>query len=221
MIRSTRQVLKERREIRKMKNENPPDISGTFEAFNSIKLFGRVDKLYQALGTDIPTYDINKPVVVERAEFYAKQKGIFVELNTYLGSSKDDPNFSLSPPLNTLQEDPRLNQIGIWENAGRMGSGTEWVLHLANYEPDNGRWTIRPTKVNDDNMVEEIEAIYVESGKDPIRVTDVNGLPGTVLPNQTQYPCLAHAKAKRKKHNHDEHEHEDHEHEDHDHGNGY
>ena len=213
MNKSTRQVLKERREIRKMKNENPPDISGTFEALNSIQVFGRVDKLYQLLGTDIPTYDINDPLLVKRAEFYAKQKGVFVELNTYLSVREDDI------PQNTLNDDPRLNQIGIWENAGRMGSRTEWVLHLASAVADNGRWTVRPTKVNDDNMVEEIEAIYVESGKDPIRVSvlDVSILgEGTVLPNQTQYPCLAHAKAKRKKHNHDEHDHEDD-----DHGNGY
>ena len=59
-----------------------PDISGTFEALNSIQVFGRVDKLYQLLGTDIPTYDINDPLLV-KSEFYAKQKGVLWN-NTYL-----------------------------------------------------------------------------------------------------------------------------------------
>lgn len=213
-MKSTRQVLKKRREIRKMKNENPPDITGTFEALNSVQVFGRVDKLFQFLRDDTLTYDINNPLVVKRAEFYAKQKGVFVELNTYLSVIENDPYFSESPPQGTLDEDPRLNQIGIWENAGKRGSRTEWVLHLASAVADNGRWTVRPIKVNDDNMVEEVEAIYVESGKDAERVLDAPPLP--VLPNQTQYPCLALARAKRKKHNHDEHDHEDD-----DHGNGY
>lgn len=211
-MKSTRQVLKERRDMLKMKNENPPDITGTFEALNSVQVFGRVDKLFQFLRDDTLTYDINNPLVVKRAEFYAKQKGVFVELNTYLSVIENDPYFSESPPQGTLEEDPRLNQIGIWENAGKRGSRTEWVLHLASAVADNGRWTLRPIKVNDDNMVEEVEAIYVESGKDAARIVGDS----SVLPNQTQYPCLALARAKRKKHNHDE----DH-HEDDDHGNGY
>lgn len=197
MSRFTREVLRKRREIQNMKNEYPPDITGTFEALNNMIVFGRLDELYNIANSDATTYDLKNPLVVEKAVFYGKQEGIFVELNTYLSLSKDDPD----SPNTTLSDDPRHNLIGIWERAGRTGSGTEWVLHLANHSYDNGVWTIRAIKVDNENMVEEIEAIYVESGKDATRIGMFTALGQsiTVEPTKSQYPCLIYAKASRKK----------------------
>ena len=167
--------------------KNPPYIGGTFEALKSIKVFGRVDRLFAAFGTDENTYDLNNPLVIPKCEFYAKQVGCFVEINTNLGFSLD------AEFTNSLSDDPRLNIIGIWENSGKNGSKPEWVLSTASHKVNNGRWTIRPTKVDEDNTVQEIDAIYVESGKDHVRVGGFVGAP--VFSNETQYPCLAQVKA--------------------------
>ena len=197
MNRDDRQALKKMREMKKKRNENPPDISGTFLSINDVKCFGLVDELslsqyYELIGGVEKAYVLEDPIVIPKAEFYAKQHDRFVELNRQLTFN---PQQEL---VNNLNEDTSKNLIGVWERVGWNGVNMEWNLHLADNSVDNGRWIVKPLKISNDNKVLEIEAIYVESGND--------------LQNPLQRPCVVLAKGQRKEeeepHDHSEHDHD-------------
>ena len=197
MNRDDRQALKKMREMKKKRNENPPDISGTFLSINDVKCFGLVDELslsqyYELIGGVEKAYVLEDPIVIPKAEFYAKQHDRFVELNRQLTFN---PQQEL---VNNLNEDTSKNLIGVWERVGWNGINMEWNLHLADNSVDNGRWIVKPLKISNDNKVLEIEAIYVESGND--------------LQNPLQRPCVVLAKGQRKEeeepHDHSEHDHD-------------
>ena len=197
MNRDDRQALKKMREMKKKRNENPPDISGTFLSINDVKCFGLVDELslsqyYELIGGVEKAYVLEDPIVIPKAEFYAKQHDRFVELNRQLTFN---PQQEL---VNNLNQDTSKNLIGVWERVGWNGINMEWNLHLADNSVDNGRWIVKPLKINNENKVLEIEAIYVESGND--------------LQNPLQRPCVVLAKGQRKEeeepHDHSEHDHD-------------
>ena len=209
MNRDDRQALKKMREMIKKRAENPPDISGTFLSINNVKCFGLVDELslsqyYELIGGVEKAYVLEEPIVIPKAEFYAKQHDRFVELNRQLTFN---PQQEL---VNNLNQDTSKNLIGVWERVGWNGINMEWNLHLADNSVDNGRWIVKPLKINNENKVLEIEAIYVESGND--------------LQNPLQRPCVVLAKGQRKEeeepHDHSEHDHDnDDNNDDHDHDN--
>ena len=171
------------RELNKKRLENPPDISGTFLSINNVKCFGPIDELslsqyYELIGGIEKAYVLEEPILIPKAEFYAKQHDRFVELNRQLTFNPQEELVS------NLNEDTSKNLIGVWEKEGWNGVNMDWTLHMADNSVDNGRWRIKPLKVSNDYKVLEIEAIYVESGNDS--------------QNPLQRPCVVLARGQRK-----------------------